>query len=214
MQPDLPQKAANELRPRRAWYAAAAAIAVVLTVLGTVIGAYRLDGAIGAVGTGDRFANGDTVTLRLDPGSDKAIWVMYPGRSPGPTCGITGPGDPRLTDPGTDVFLTRDETWALLYTIDVTRAGDHEITCSSGALSRYAIGDPSGGLLALGGGLLLAALLPVLGIGAGAAIALVTALRRRAHRKRLRAERDGPDHDRPAPPAPADEDPSPALPTP
>lgn len=210
MQPISHRPAANELRPGRHWYVTAAAIAVVLTVLGVVLGAHRIDGAIGAVDTGDRFANGDTVTLRLDPESDKAIWVMYPGRSPGPTCHVTGPGDPGLTDPGTDVLLTRDETWALLYTIDVTRAGDHQITCSSEALSRYAIGDPSGGLFALGGGLLLAALLPVAGIGAGTVIALVTALRRRAHRKRLRA--DGGRAAAPAP-DPSDGEHSPALPT-
>ncbi|MFJ2593784.1 hypothetical protein [Streptomyces erythrochromogenes] len=133
-------------------------------------------------------ANGETVTLRLEPGSARTVWVKYPGRSPGPDCDITGPGAPGLDDPGADVFLTRDETWMPLYTIDVPRAGDYELTCSSQALSRYALGD-SGGLVAFAGGLVPAVLLPVLGIGMCAVSVLVTALRRRGHRKRLLVER-------------------------
>ncbi|MBZ9599628.1 hypothetical protein K7B06_31760 [Streptomyces erythrochromogenes] len=132
--------------------------------------------------------HGDTLTLRLEPGSEKTVWVKYPGESPGPACDITGPGAPRLDDPGADVFLTRDETWTPLHTIDAPQAGDYRITCSSQALSRYAVGE-SGGLVTLAGRLILAVLLAVLGLGIGAVIVLVTALRRRGHRKRLLAER-------------------------
>lgn len=179
MQPFPPPRIpANELRPGRHWYATAAAIAVVLIVVGAVIGAYRLNDAIDSVDTDHQFGNGDTVTLRLEPGSAKTIWVKYPGRSPGPECAITGPGDAVLTDPGADVFLTRDETWMPLHTIDVPRAGDYAVTCSSQALSRYAIGESSG-LVALAGWLVLAVLLPVLGIIICAVIVLVTAFRRR-----------------------------------
>ncbi|AQS65771.1 hypothetical protein [Streptomyces pactum] len=185
-----PRIPANELRPGRHWYATAAAIAVLLSVLGVAIGVYRFNSAIDAVDTDNQFANGDTVTLRLEPESEKTIWVKYPGRSPGPECDVTGPGAPGLTDPGPDVFLTRDETWMPLATIDVPRAGDYTITCSSQALSRYAMGAP-GGLVALAGRLVLAITLPVLGIGICAVIALVTAVRRRGHRKRLLAERHG-----------------------
>ncbi|KAF4405950.1 MULTISPECIES: hypothetical protein [Streptomyces] len=187
MQPVAPPRIpANELRPGRHWYVTAAAIAVVLTVLGVVIGVYRFTGLTDAVDTDRRFANGDTVTLRLGPGSEKTIWVKYPGRSPGPECDITGPGGPGLTDPGPDVFLTRDETWMPLHTIDVPRAGDYEVTCSSRALSEYAVGD-SGGIVAFAGWLILAIALPVLGIGVCAAIVLVVAVRRRGCRKRLLA---------------------------
>ncbi|MFF3725429.1 hypothetical protein ACFYYM_23995 [Streptomyces erythrochromogenes] len=182
-----PQIPANELRPGRHWYATAVAIAVVLILLGAAIGVHRFTGVVDAVDTGHQFANGETVTLRLDPGSEKTVWVKYPGRSPGPDCDITGPGAPGLDDPGADVFLTRDETWMPLYTIEVSRAGDYELTCSSQALSRYAMGD-SGGLVAFAGWLLAAVLLPVLGIGIGVVMALVTALRRRGHRKRLLVE--------------------------
>lgn len=90
------------------------------------------------------------------------------------------------------MFLTRDETWMPLHTIDVPGAGDYEVTCSSQALSRYAIGD-SGGLVALAGWLMLAVLLPLLGIIICAVIVLVTTFRRRAHRKRLLAARNGSD---------------------
>jgi hypothetical protein len=211
-----PQTTANELRPGRHWYVTAAAIAVVLIVLGVAIGVYRFDNAIDAVDTDNQFANGDTVTLRLEPESEKTIWVKYPGRSPGPECDITGPGSPGLTDPGPDVFLTRDETWMPLYTIDVPRAGDYAVTCSSQALSRYAIGG-SGGMVAFAGGLILAVSLPILGITICAVIVLVTAIRRSGHRKRLLAERHGSGGGHPAPlvratvPVPADSECRPAL---
>lgn len=189
MQPfPLPRIPANELRPGRHWYATAAAITVVLIVLGTVIGVYRFKDAINAVDTDNRFANGDTVTLRLDPEHEKAIWIKERGPSPDQACDITGPGDPGLTSPGIDVFLTRNEAWNPLYTIHVQRTGDYKVTCISRGPSRYAIGDP-GGLVTFGGWLVLAVLLPVLGIGIGTAIVLVTAFRRRGHRKRLLAER-------------------------
>ncbi|MFI6808998.1 hypothetical protein ACIBO6_29015 [Streptomyces luteogriseus] len=185
-----PQIAADELRPGRHWYATAAAIAVVLLVTGVAIGVYRFNNVIDAVDTGHEFANGDTVTLRLEPEHEKAIWIKERGPSSDQRCGITGPGDPGLTQPGIDVYLTRNETWNPLHTIRVPRAGDYKITCTSQEPSRYAIGGP-GGLVSLGGWLILAALLPMLGLGIGATIALVTALRRRGHRKRLLAERHG-----------------------
>ncbi|MFC8090642.1 hypothetical protein [Streptomyces sp. NPDC057301] len=188
MQPlPSPQIPANELRPCRHWYATAAAITVVLIVLGMAIGVHRFKSAIDAVDTDNQFANGDTVTLRLDPEHEKAIWIKERGPSSDQACGITGPGDPGFTDPGIDVFLTRNETWNPLYTIDVPRAGDYKVTCTSQGPSRYAIGDP-GGLVTFGGWLTLAILLPALGISIGAAIVLVTAFRRRGHRKRLLAE--------------------------
>ncbi|MET7630655.1 MULTISPECIES: hypothetical protein [unclassified Streptomyces] len=201
MQPfPSPRIRANELRPGRHWYATAAAITVVLIVLGTAMGVYRFKNAINAVDTDNQFANGDTVTLRLDPDHEKAIWIRERGPSSDQACGITGPGDPGLTNPGIDVFLTRNETWNPLYIIDVPRAGDYKVTCTSQGPSRYAIGD-LGGLVRFGGWLMLAVLLPMLGISIGAAIVLVTAFRRRGHRKRLLAERYGSGGSHPAQPA-------------
>ncbi|WP_157867786.1 hypothetical protein [Streptomyces prasinus] len=200
MQPfPLPQIPANELRPGRHWYATAAAITVVLIVLGMAIGVYRFNNAINAVDTDNQFANGDTVTLRLEPEHEKAIWIEHRGPSSDQECGITGPGDPGLTDPGIDVFLTRNETWNPLYTIDVPRAGDYKVTCTSQGPSRYAIGDP-GGFVTFGGWLMLALLLPMLGVSIGAAVVLVTVFRRRGHRKRLLAERYGSGGSHPAQP--------------
>ncbi|QES30068.1 hypothetical protein DEJ47_29725 [Streptomyces venezuelae] len=163
-------------------------IAVVLTVLGIGIGVYRFTGALDAVDTGSRFADGDTVTLRLDADSDKAIWIKDRGPSPAQKCTISGPGDPRLTDPGIDVFLTRDETWNPLRTIEVSRPGDHEITCTSEGPSLYAIGD-RGGYVTLAVGVIAAVALPALGILIGTTVVAVTAFRRHAHRGRLLAER-------------------------
>ncbi|WP_369214198.1 hypothetical protein [Streptomyces flavofungini] len=197
MQPSQPSPSpripANELRPGRHWYAIAAAITVVLIVLGVAIGVYRFKDAIDAVDTGSQFTSGDTVTLRLGPEDEKAIWIRDEEFSAASdqACRITGPGDPRLTDPGIDVFLTRDATWNPLHTISVSRAGGYEVTCTSrNAPSRFAIGD-AGGLVSLGGWLMLAVLLPLLGIGTGTIVALVTYFRRRGHRGRLLAERQG-----------------------
>ncbi|NEB80664.1 hypothetical protein G3I40_36465 [Streptomyces sp. SID14478] len=185
-----PQIAANELRPGRYWYVIAAAIAVVLIVLGVALGVYRLDKALGAVDTGHQFANGDTVTVRLDQDGEKAIWTKDPGPGDGRECAISGPGHPRLTDSGADVTLTSGDTWHLLYTAKVSQTGDYAVTCSSMAPSRYAFGN-SLHMTALTIGLVLAIALPVLGIGICVAIVLITALRRSSHRKRLLAERYG-----------------------
>ncbi|WP_435613983.1 hypothetical protein [Streptomyces coelicoflavus] len=195
MQPHPPPRTptARELRPGRHWYLTAAAIAVVLTVLGVVIGAYRFNNLLDAVDTDHQFANGDTVTLRLDPENEQTIWAKYPGISPGPECDIAGPGAPRLTDPGADLFATYDETWTPVGTTDVTRAGDYTLTCSSRALSRYALGD-SEGLISFAVDLIPAVLLAALGITTAAVITLVTALRRRAHRKHLLAAPPAPSH--------------------
>ncbi|MEV0121689.1 hypothetical protein AB0I16_09040 [Streptomyces sp. NPDC050703] len=184
----------NELRPGRHWYATAVAITVVSVLLGTAIGMHRFKDAIDAVDVRNQFADGDTVTLRLDPEDEKAIWRKDDefGASSDEACGITGPGDPRLTGPGIDVFLTRDETWNPMYDIEVSRAGDYKVTCTSQGPSRYAIGD-RGGLVALGGRLMVAILVPMFGIGIGVVIALVTALRRRGHRGRSLAGRRGSD---------------------
>ncbi|QNE25770.1 hypothetical protein F1D59_14060 [Streptomyces sp. INR7] len=182
---------ANELLPSRHWYATAGTIAIVLIALGAVIGAFGFNNAIDSVDTDHAFANGDTVTLRLEPGGEKSIWVRDQEMGPSaPKCSITGPGGPRLADPGIDVFLTRDETWNPLYAIDVPRPDDYQITCSSDVPSKYAIGD-SGGLLALAGWTVLAIALAALGITTCAVIIFVTAFRRSRHRKRLLAERYG-----------------------
>jgi len=191
MQPSpSPRIPASELRPGRHWYVTAAVSSVVSIVLGMVIAVHQFKSVIDAVDTGNRFAEGKTVTLRLDPDDEKAIWLedrIGPSR---PTCEISGPGDPALTSPGIDVFLTRDETWNPLYTIEVSQAGDYRITCDSERPSEFAIGD-LGGLVALGGRLVLAVLLPLFGVGAGIAVVLITAFRRRGHHKRLLAERYG-----------------------
>ncbi len=196
--PEIP---ANELRPTRHWYVTAAAIAVTLITVGVVIVVYRYNDMIGTVDADNQFANGDTITVPLEPESEKAIWVGHPGPD-GQECRITGPGDPGLTDPGIDVFLTRDETWNPLYTIDVSRAGDYEVTCSSQEPVQYAIGD-TGGFFTFVGGLMLAILLAILGIGICAVIVLVTVVRRIGHRKRLLAERYGPDRGHPVHPGPS-----------
>ncbi|EHN73157.1 hypothetical protein ACIP29_14375 [Streptomyces coelicoflavus] len=195
MQPHPPPRTptAKELRPGRHWYLTAAAIAVVLTVLGVVIGVYRFNNLLDAVDTDQQFANGDTVTLRLDPENEQTIWAKYPGVSPGPECDISGPGAPRLTDPGADLFTTYDETWTPVGTTEVTRAGDYTLTCSSRALSRYALGD-SEGLISFAVDLIPAVLLAVVGITTAAVITLVTAVRRRAHRKHLLAAPPAPPH--------------------
>ncbi|MFJ3084897.1 hypothetical protein [Streptomyces sp. NPDC086838] len=198
---------ANELKPGRFWYAVAAGIAVALIALGAMVGVSRFNDVIDAVDTGHPFANGETVSVRLGPESDKTIWIKERGPSASQKCSITGPGDPGLGGPGIDFFLTRDATWNPLYDIDVKRSGTYELACSSDGPSQYAVGD-RGGIVTFLGGAILAVVLPVLGIGIAAVIVLVTAIRRRAHRKRLVAERrdsgaqPGPT---PAPaPAPAD----------
>ncbi|MFE6761959.1 hypothetical protein [Streptomyces sp. NPDC057689] len=203
-----PPIAANELRPGRFWYAVAAVTAVALIALGVIGGVSRFNDVTDAVDTGRSFSDGETVSIRLGPESDRTIWIKDQGPSDSQKCSITGPGDPGLDSPAIDFFLTRDATWNPLYDIHVKRSGTYELTCSSDGPSEYAVGD-HGGIVTFLGGAVLAIVLSVLGVGIAAVIVLVTAIRRRAHRKRLLAERrdagaqPGPTPAVPAP-APAD----------
>lgn len=196
--PSGPRIPANELRPTRHGYVAAAAVAVVLIALGVAIGAYRIDKVVDAVETEHRFSNGETVTVRLDPEHPKAIWLKDPGPWFGSKCEITGPGDPGLTDPSVDFYPTYDETWNPFDYIEVSQAGEYQVTCTSDEPGTYAIGDRAG-FLGFAGGMILAVLLPVFGVAIGVVMALVTAIRRSGHRKRLLAERHGSGGDHPAP---------------
>ncbi|CAL9539012.1 hypothetical protein SUDANB95_04158 [Actinosynnema sp. ALI-1.44] len=186
-----PRIPASELRPGRHWYAAAAATAAVSIVLAVVIGVYRFNDVVDAVATDHPFSSDDTITLELGPESDKAIWVKFQEHGDPEGCGITGPGNPSLGDPGSDFFFTYDDTWNLLYTIDVRQAGTYEVVCPARVPSDYAIGD-SEGFATFMGWLTLAGALAVLGIGTCIITAAVTALRRGNHRKRLLAERYAP----------------------
>ncbi|MFE7410825.1 hypothetical protein [Streptomyces laurentii] len=180
--------APKDIRPGRHWYATAAAVALVLTVLSVVLGMNAVSGVADAVDDGDQFANGETVTVRLGPDSDKSVWISDPGPGFDSTCVITGPGDPKLTAPGIDVFLTYDQTWNPRYAIEVTRTGDYALTCQAPEPARYALGK-SGGFFSLAGRLMTAVLLAGFGLVACVVIVVVTALRRRGHRERLLAER-------------------------
>ncbi|MEU7524744.1 hypothetical protein AB0A74_03340 [Saccharothrix sp. NPDC042600] len=182
-----PRIPANELRPGRHWYAAAAATAVVSIVLAVVIGVYRFNDVVDAVDTDHPFSSGDTVTLQLGPESDKAIWVKYQEFVEPQGCSITGPGNPSLGDPGSDFVFTYDHTWNQLYTIDVQQEGTYEVVCPARVSSDYAIGE-SEGFITFMGWLTLAGALAVFGIGICVITVAVTALRRSNHRKRLLAE--------------------------
>ncbi|MCG7524529.1 hypothetical protein MHW47_08785 [Streptomyces sp. OfavH-34-F] len=186
-----PRIPANELRPGRYWYAIAAAIVVVLIASGVAVAVYQFKAVSDAVDTHHRFANGDTVSLRLGPDSEKSIWIKERGPSDDQKCSIAGPGDPRLGDPGIDFYWTSDETWNPLFVLHVSRPGTYEVTCESRGPSEYAVGD-SGGFVDFMRGSVWAIVLPLCGVGIALAIVIVVAVRRSDHRKRLQAERLGP----------------------
>jgi hypothetical protein len=190
MYPVPPPIPASELRPRRYWYAVAAAIAVVLIGAGVTIGVLRFTKMLGAVDDGPRFGGTGSVTVQLDAGSDKAIWVESRGLSFAPECQITSPGT--LHGSGSDTSIGKGTTtWHLLDTIDVPKTGEYQIRCrSEGTRVQYAIGDSVdvGGFVV---GLVLAIVLPIVGFLSCVVICLITGLRRSSHRKRLVAQSYG-----------------------
>ncbi|MQA85954.1 MAG: hypothetical protein GEV03_15335 [Streptosporangiales bacterium] len=190
-----------ELRPRRRWYVVAGAIAGVLVLAGVGGFAYGLATAVTEGDLGKRFRAGETVTVRLAPEPQPAIYVAESeGPAPDAECAVTSTsgGNARVSRPDYAFEVTRDGvSWDLRYVIDVTAAGNYQVVCRPSAgdvAATYRIGEAPrmarffGGLF---GGLASLFVLPAIGVLAGGVMVAVVAIRRNDHRRRLQADRSG-----------------------
>jgi hypothetical protein len=189
------------VRPGRGWYA----VAVVVAVLGIGVGVGGFGLGIASFVRGlpkmtTEFDTGSSVTVHLTAGQKRAIYADVnsgPRRPVYPDCTGTARGDGSIDVrriSNTLDFPSGRHQWMSVYTVDVTRDGDYDLSCqptASDGPTHYAIGDvPKTGALA--GGILggIAALIgvPCLTLTIGGVIALVVALRRSSAKKRLQQQ--------------------------
>ncbi len=180
-------------------------MAIVIVVLGIVVGVGGFALGIASFVRGlptmtTEFDAGTPVTAHLTAGQRRAIYADLnsgAGRPAYLDCTGTAPGDGsidvRRISNALD-FPSGRHQWTSVYTVDVTRDGDYELTCrpaASDGPTHYALGDaPKTGTLVAGifGGIAVLIGVPCLALTAGGVIGLVVALRRSSHKKRLQQQ--------------------------
>jgi hypothetical protein len=164
-------------RPRGFWYAIGAALIVIGGIASITLFVVVLVHLMGRAPTAAlTFGNNERMTVHVDAGVSKTIYVRNSAYSPSTRCVAASSGagpNPDLTPYGTSVTLNN---WRALFTLSA-QGGDYVISCS-GPVSdaRFGIGDHiSAGDIAY----------PFMGIAAGApfiiagiAVLIVTFVRR------------------------------------
>lgn len=205
-----PPVSSAELRPGRAGYWIAAAIAVLGVLVGCGLGALGFFSLAGDVPTMEReFAAGAATTVELESGKEWAIYVDNPGlRGRGQTGSAALPevectgtatdgGTITLTRPQGNVsFGDSERYWQLAYQVSVDKTGSYQMQCSSpdpglsdptfgvgpNVNAAGVVGKVFGSLGALFG-------IPCLAFVVAGVIALVVGMRRSSYKKRLQAQR-------------------------
>lgn len=188
--PGPPRIEPGELRPKRLWYVVAGAVGVVLIGLGVLSLVRTLTGAIDSIDKDGRFRSGESLTLNLESGQERAVSVdQLNGSTFRYDCRATGPDDPTLERPeGSFKVTAGGHTWQRVLVLKAHGTGEHTVTCQAGTDTEFAVGEKPerSGFV---GGLLLTIGLPVVGLISCTLIAVLTAVRRGRHRRRLLAER-------------------------
>jgi hypothetical protein len=189
------------IRPGRGWYVAA----IVIPVLGIVIGVGGFGLGIASFVRGlpkmtAEFDAGTPVTVHLTAGQQRAIYADQPSgqnMAVDVDCTGTARGDGSIEVRPVSTTLTFPggrHQWISAYTVDVSRAGDYDLTCrptASSGPTHYALGEaPKTGALIAGvlGGTAALLGIPCLAITIGGVIALVVGLRRSSAKKRLQQQ--------------------------
>jgi hypothetical protein len=188
----------RELRPRRAWYWLAGALALVSTVVAAAqVGLLVGDIVLPRI---DSFPSGETAVVTLEAGGDDGIYVLArpDGTAPELDCSASAMdgGTIELGRPTLDwSVVDGGEVWYLEHTLEVGRTGRYRLTCHT--RPDAALGDAFGvgSVIDLGGAArqsLVSTAVMYGGLGAAMVICLVVALRRSSHRTRLLAARRPP----------------------
>lgn len=186
-----PRIDARQLRPRRLWFVVAGVIAAVCVGIGIASFVLTLTSAAGSVDDGEAFASGQSVTLRIGPDDDAAIYVSSQMYAPARCKVASGPSGstPRVTSPDHTFTVTKGSVeWWRAFVLKADTDADYRVTCDDprGALT-FAPGDDTG-LASFVGGIVVTVLVPVLGLLAGSGIAIIVGVRRGRHRRWLEAQ--------------------------
>jgi hypothetical protein len=200
----------RQLRPRRAWYAVAGAIALVGVLAGVALAMLAIKGfgSLSSAFPGPIAEFDATVPATVHLTAAKRWAVLAEGQPVSPSASPPAvPARPSVSAqctgraldggtvdvvPATYTFFTSADgrTWYVLYQVRVSQDGRYEFSCTSDDPVRYAVGEAPDvtGLLAtmLGGfaGTFGAIACPAVGILGATVIIVLTAVRRNANRRR------------------------------
>ncbi|MEU6677933.1 hypothetical protein [Streptomyces sp. NPDC046925] len=186
-----PRIDAGELRPRRRWFVVAGLIAAVCVGIGIASFVMTLTSTVDSVDDTEAFASGQSVTLRIGPEDDAAIYVRSPFLASAHCEVVSGPTGsvPRVTTPDSTFTVTKGSVeWQRVFVLKADTAGDYGVRCEDprGALT-FAPGDDAD-LASFVGGIVVTVVVPLLGLLAGAGIAIIVGVRRGRHRRWLEAQ--------------------------
>ncbi|MEV8317373.1 hypothetical protein AB0Q95_24705 [Streptomyces sp. NPDC059900] len=186
-----PRIDAGELRPRRRWFVVAGLIAAVCVGIGIASFVMTLTSTVDSVDDTEAFASGRSVTLRIGPEDDAAIYVRSPFLASAHCEVVSGPAGsvPRVTTPDSTFTVTKGSVeWQRVFVLEADTTGDYGVRCDDprGALT-FAPGDDAD-LASFVGGIVVTVVVPLLGLLAGAGIAIIVGVRRGRHRRWLEAQ--------------------------
>jgi hypothetical protein len=183
-------RSAAGLRPRRRWYAVAAAIAVAGVLVGVLVLVARVRVWIDEFpDLGEHHRSGQPIPVELRAGEPVVLYTSPTDPVVLSCTGEVGGAGVTVTEVSyTFTFFSGQRSWAAHSEITSDRAGTGSVTCTGSAAVTLAVGEvPDNGRLLriLGGGIALGAVPAVLGVAGGAVLAVRVARRRRAHRRAL-----------------------------
>lgn len=169
----------------------AAVVAVVCVGVGIASFLLTLTSTVDSVDDDKAFPSGQSVTLRIGPDADAAIYVRGPSVARAHCRIATGPSGstPRVTTPGSTFTVTKDGIeWERVFVLKADTDADYRVTCDDprGALT-FAPGDDAD-LASFVGGIVVTVVVPLLGLLAGSGIAIIVGVRRGRHRRWLEAQ--------------------------
>ncbi|MFD3575381.1 hypothetical protein [Streptomyces sp. NPDC058644] len=186
-----PRIDARQLRPRRRWFVVAGVIAAICVGIGIASFVMTLTSTVDSVDDGKAFVSGRSVTVRIGPEDDAAIYVRSPFAARAHCEVVSGPSGsaPRVTTPDGSFTVTKGSVeWQRVFVLKSDTAADYRVTCDDprGILT-FAPGDDAD-LASFVGGIVVTVVVPLLGLLAGAGIAIIVGVRRGRHRRWLEAQ--------------------------
>ncbi|GGS47670.1 hypothetical protein GCM10010156_03040 [Planobispora rosea] len=186
--PGSPPRTKTKVKPSLGWIAGAWLLAVLSAGAVVAVAIGNAFGAVDDATPSSSFASYETVTVRLDPEDDPAVYVSDPEESLF-NCAFQGDSAQRaqLVEPAVITTIGDEGTrWRLGRLIDVEQAGDYQLLCvANNSAARFGMGrqlsDDS--LLSVKSFLILAAV-PVAGFLLAIIVTIVVPVKRSRARKR------------------------------
>ncbi|MEV0317127.1 hypothetical protein ACIBKX_36745 [Streptomyces sp. NPDC050658] len=180
----------RQLRPRLRWFVVAGVLAALCVAVGIVSFVLTLTSAVDSVDDGRAFASGESVTVRISPDDDAAVFVRSPFVARA-HCKVSGPPGttPRVTAPGGTFNVSKGGArWERAFVLKADTDAEYRVLCDDPNRDlTFAPGD-SADVSSFVGGVAVTVLVPLGGILAGAALAIIVGVRRGRHRRWLEAQ--------------------------